>query len=312
MREEHSATPQVEFPVAEFRGPEDGPFVVIVAGMHAGEYAGVLAAGQLVQRLPRLVRRGRVLVVPVLSMRAFLQRNMQLSPVDQHEVHYLWPGDPSSSYSAHLIDALYRTIKGADAMLDLHAGEFAQDLTPYVCVPWEGDGALWDRSFELACYFEVPFIDKRAVAETALALPRALLADGTPNLWTEIGRNGLPESKTVRLQRDGCLEVLRSLRVIDGEVMRRSPRIVGPRHWGIHAEKTGVWIPGVRPSQSVREGQRLGKMTDFFGKTLQIFRSPADALVEYVCTACAIDFDRQPHGNRWHQLLVQLAEDRGG
>ncbi|MGH2472484.1 MAG: succinylglutamate desuccinylase/aspartoacylase family protein [Candidatus Limnocylindria bacterium] len=309
VSEEHPGGPPVEFPVAEFRGADDGPFVAIVAGMHAGEYAGILAAGQLVQSLGRLIRRGRVLVIPVLSVQAFLQRNMQLSPIDQREVHYVWPGDPSSSYSAHLVDALYRTVKGADATLDLHAGEFTQELTPYVCVPWIGDGALWDRCLELARCFDVPFVVKRVITDTPHGLPHALLDDGTPNIWTEIGRNGLPELEMVQLQRDGCLNVLRLLGAIDGEAEQRAPRMVGPGQWSVHADQTGIWIPGVKAGQSVREGQRLGEMTNLFGKTIQTFEAPVDAIVQYVCTACAINTDRQLYGNRWHQHLVQLGED---
>jgi hypothetical protein len=207
------------------------------------------------------------------------------------------------------VDLLFRTLETSDAVLDLHGGEFTQDLTPYVGTPWEGDGPLYDRSLELATAFAVPFADKRAVAETANALPRALNAKGIPNIWTEIGHNGLPEPDMVDLQYEGCINALRLLSLIEGRGVRHEQRLVGPRHWSVHAEQSGVWVPAIRAGDHVREGQVLGRLYDVFGDEIELFRSPADALAEYVCTSPAINADRVPFGNHWHQHLAQLVED---
>jgi predicted deacylase len=313
LREEHAGAPPVEFPLVEVLGSA-GPTVSIVAGMHPGEYAGVIAAGQLARELARSDGkvRGRILIIPILSTQAFFQRAIQLSPVDEREPHYVWPGNPGGSYTEHLVDLLFRTIETSDAVLDLHGGEFTQDLTPYVGTPWEGDGPLYDRSVELASAFDVPFADRRVVAETANALPRALNARGIPNIWTEIGHNGLPEPSAVRTQYEGCVNALRLLAVLDGKAIRHPQRLVGPRHWSVHAERSGVWVPEIRAGDHVREGQVLGRQFDVFGDEIEVFRSPADALAEYVCTSPAINADRRPFGNQWHQHLAQLVEDPAG
>jgi predicted deacylase len=283
--------------------------VAIIAGMHGGEYAGVLAATQLIRHLARAEVRGRVLVIPIQSALAFFSRSMQLSPVDGQEVHYLWPGNPGGSFSEHLVDLVFRTLRVADAVIDLHAGEFVQDLTPYVGVPWLDDGPLWQRSLDLATGFDVPFINRRAVAETNIALPRALLEVGIPNVWTEIGRNGLPEPTAIALQYEGLVNVLALLDVLPGSGTRYSPRQVGPRHWSILAEQSGLWHPKIRAGQRVAAGQLLGEMTDVFGDQLQTYTAPADALATFVCTSPAIDIDNQPHGNNWHRHVVQLVDD---
>ena len=310
LREDHPGAPPVEFPLVDVVGGP-GPTVAIVAGMHPGEYAGVLAAGQLARELAAADRpvKGRVIIIPILSTQAFFQRAIQLSPIDEQEPHYVWPGNPGGTYTEHLVDLLFRAIESSDAVLDLHGGEFTQDLTPYVGTPWEGDGSLYDRSVELASAFEVPFADKRAVAETANALPRALNAKGIANIWTEIGRNGLPEPEMVRLQYEGCANALRLLGLLEGKAIRYEQRLVGPRHWSVHAARSGVWIPAVHAGDHVSEGDVLGRLYDVFGAELEVFRSPADSLAEYVCTSPAINVDRQPFGNHWHQHLAQLVED---
>lgn len=309
LREEHPGGPPVEIPLAEVIGAEGGPTVAIMAGMHAGEYAGVLAAVQLIRRLADMPMSGRVLIVPIISIQAFYQRNMQLSPIDQREVHYVWPGDPDASYSAHLVDLLFRTIRVASAVVDLHGGEFVQELRPYVAIPWEQDGDLFERALAIGRSFPVPFVDKRPLPDSPLALPRALYREGIPNVWTEVGHNGLIGAAEVRIQAEGCLNVVGLLGLIAGRTQPPQPRLVGPRRWSVVADRTGLWLPEIRAGDHVRAGQPLGRMVDPFGEVLRTFEAPADAIVEYVCTSPAIDSERRPHGNVWHQHLAQLAED---
>jgi predicted deacylase len=303
------ADAELEFPLADMRGARDGPTVAVISGMHGGEFSGPLAAMRLIQRVDPDALSGRLLIVPVLSTQAFMQRNMQLSPVDAREVHFVWPGNPGGSYSEALIDLLFGVVKDADFLLDLHAGEMAQALEPYVAVPWVADGPLWDASLMLASCFDVPFVDRRALADTPLALPGALLERGIPNVWTEIGRNGLTDERYTALQYDGLVNVLRQLRMVPGEPRSFTPRVVGPGHWSVYAERSGIWLPAVGPYDHVVLGQPLGELVDYFGQRLETYTAPADALVEYIASNPAINAGRKPHGYAWHQLLVQLVED---
>jgi len=300
----------LEFPLADIRGARPGPTVAIITGMHGGEFSGPLAAMRLIRTVDPDDLAGRLLIVPVLSTQAFMQRNMQLSPVDQREMHYVWPGNPNGTYSEALIDLVFGVVKDANFLLDLHAGEMAQALEPYVCVPWVADGPLWEASLKLAQAFDVPFVDRRALADTPLALPKALLDRGIANVWTEIGRNGLTDERYTALQFDGLLNVLRALHMLPGEPRVFSPRVVGPRHWTVSADRSGVWLPAVGPYDHVSAGQALGELVDYFGQRLEMMVSPAAAVVEYIASNPAINAERKPHGYAWHQLLVQLAEDR--
>ena len=311
ITEDHAGGPAIEFPLAVFTGSVDGPTVAVVAGMHGGEYAGMLGAGRLIQRLERLPVQGRILVVPILSMLAAFRRSMQLSPVDEREVHYQWP-NREGSYSEHLVELLLRTIGKVDVYMDLHGGEFAQDLTPHVGVPWVGDDPLWEKSLALARAFDVPFVSRRPVRDTPLALPLILLDAGVPNIWTEIGRNGLPEERTVSLQYAGVLNAIRAVGGLPGKAVVHNPRIVGPRSWRVVGTENGLWRPAVRPGQHVKTGQLVGEMFDVFGARLREFRAEGDALVMWVCTSPPIDVNRHPHGNNWHQWLAHLAEDPTG
>jgi hypothetical protein len=129
-----------------------------MSGMHAGEYSGILAAQKLISAVNPDELSGTLLIVPVISTRAFMERNMQLNPVDQKEVHFIRPGNPEGTYSDMLIDTLFEVVKDSDFLIDSHAGEMAQALMSWVPVPVAGSSKameLSQKSLELASGFDV-------------------------------------------------------------------------------------------------------------------------------------------------------------
>ena len=103
-RRVHHSGEEVEIPVAHLTGARPGPTFAVMAGMHGGEYAGVLAAQRLIQTVDPDDLRGSLIVIPVISTEAFKMRSIQLSPVDGREAHYHVPGNPEGSYTARLLD----------------------------------------------------------------------------------------------------------------------------------------------------------------------------------------------------------------
>ena len=49
FKKSHSSGEVMEIPVARITGESPGPTFVVMSGMHAGEYSGILAAQKLVQ-----------------------------------------------------------------------------------------------------------------------------------------------------------------------------------------------------------------------------------------------------------------------
>src|SRR5262245_2006500 len=181
VRERHASGEELTIPVAVVEGARPGPTLAVTAGMHAGEYVGVHAAIRLLRSVDPSELRGRLIVVPVTSTRAFMMRSMQLSPVDEKEVHFQVPGNPGGSYSELLVDRLYRIVREADYLIDLHAGEFAQSLTPWVPVPVAASPRLARAALTLARCFNVPYLDLRTDAATIPAYARFLAEAGIAN-----------------------------------------------------------------------------------------------------------------------------------
>lgn len=308
VRKRHSSGEEMTIPVAVIEGNWPGPTLAVTAGMHAGEYDGVLAAGRLIQTIDPAELSGRLIVVPVISTRAFMMRSMQLSPVDEKELHFQRPGHPGGTYSELLIDRLYRVISEANYVIDLHGGEFVQSLTPWVPVPIAANPRLASAALRLARGFNVRYLDLRTEVTTIPSYARFLAEQGIANIWTEIGQNGLVDPVCTDLQYEGCRNALRAVGMLPGQPdVRVRHRYLGQRHHTVVAEQSGLWFPAIEAGQIVHEGDVLGELRDYFGDRLTRYYAPFDGIVLYYWTSPAINVERQPHGYNWHACLVRLA-----
>lgn len=303
----HRSGRLVEIPVATIQGAKPGPTFVVMAGMHAGEYAGILAAQKLITTVEPARLTGRLIVLPVISTRAFMMRNMQLSPVDQREVHFYLPGSPEASYTEFLVDVLWSVIEDANFLIDMHAGEFAQALMSWVPVPMVGPKKVQDDSMAIAAGYRVEYIEPRYARERIPGLAAYLSERGIANVWAEIGRNGLPLPEHVALQYDGAIAAMQTFGMLPGTPPRPPHKHIGRRRAQINADMSGVWVSAVREGQIVEQGQLLGELRDYFGSVLKTYTAPFRGIVLYYWSSPAINHRRKPHGYEWHSGLISLA-----
>ncbi|NQW16602.1 MAG: succinylglutamate desuccinylase/aspartoacylase family protein [Chloroflexi bacterium] len=296
----------LEIPVITFRGESDGPEFTVMSGMHAGEYSGILAAQRLINHLRTTGISGTVRVIPVVSTRAFMARNMQLSPVDQREVHFYGPGNADNSYTEFQIDTLYKLLVTSNYVIDMHSGEFAQALHSWIPVPMQGSDDFQRRTLSLALGYPVEHIELRRERESVPALVNHLADDGVANIWAEIGKNGLPNESHIDAHYQGLIAALQTAGNLAGEPQRPSHTFIEGSRRQINADVSGVWHPAVKEGDIVEPGQPLGNITDYFGTVLEEYFAEERALVLYYWTSPAIDHLRRPHGYDWHSGLVSL------
>ncbi len=304
----HASGEEIEIPVARIKGDRPGPLMTVMSGMHAGEYSGILAAQKLISEVKPEELSGTLLVIPVISTRAFMERNMQLNPVDQKEVHFIRPGNPDGTYSDMLIDTLFDVVKESDYLIDSHAGEMAQSLMSWVPVPMRGSNELSGKSLELARGFAVEYVEPRHDLPSIPPFCVALLNAGIANIWVECGKNGVPTEQDISIHFDGYIAALQTVKMLAGDPARPRQKLLKGTRSQINSEKSGVWHPAVKEGEIVVEGQYLGRLTDYFGNTLEEFHSPTRSLVLYYWSSPAINADRTPHGYNWHNGLVSLLD----
>lgn len=304
----HSSGELIEIPVARIKGERSGPQMTVMSGMHAGEYSGILAAQKLISDVKPEELSGTLLVIPVISTKAFMERNMQLNPVDQKEVHFIRPGNPEGTYSDMLIDTLFDIVKESDYLIDSHAGEMAQSLMSWVPVPMKGANETSSRSLELARGFDVEYVEPRYDLPSIPPFCVALLNAGIANIWVECGKNGVPTPEDTAVHFDGYIAAMQTVKMLAGDAARPRQKLLKGTRSQINSDKSGVWHPAVKEGEIVEAGQYLGKLTDYFGNTLEEFHSPTKSLVLYYWSNPAINADRRPHGYDWHNGLVSLLD----
>ena len=305
---EHHSGESIEIPVARIQGTKPGPQLTVMSGMHAGEYSGILAAQKLITAVKPEDISGTLLVVPVISTRAFMERNMQLNPVDQKEVHFIRPGNPGGTHSDLLIDTLFELVKNSDYLIDSHAGEMAQALFSWVPVPMWGPDELREKSLSLARGFDVKYVEPRHDAASIPPFCLALVDAGIANIWVECGKNGVPTDSDTATHFDGYIAAMQTIGMLEGQPARPRQEILKGRRSQINSDISGVWHPAIKEGDIVEKGQYLGRLTDYFGNTLQEYHSPARSLVLYYWSSPAINANRRPHGYDWHNGLVSLLE----
>ncbi len=306
IRRKFQGGSSLEIPVATIDGAASGPIFTVISGMHAGEYSGVLAAQRLIQTVDAGRMSGTLRVVPIVSTAAFLARSMQLSPIDEREVHFYAPGNPDGSYTEFQIDTLYSILRGSDFVIDMHSGEFAQALHPWVPVPMVGAPNVQEASRSLSMGYRVEYVELRREISSIPRLASYLADDGISNLWAEVGKNGLPDEEHIAIHHDGVIAAMQTVGMLPGLPERPPQKVVEGRRFQLNANQSGVWHSYVREGEIVETGQELGKITDYFGDTLEVYLAPERALVLYYWSSPAIDHTRRPHGYDWHAGLVSL------
>ncbi len=127
---DRSAYGHIPIPLAVLNAGDDGPTVLLTDGNHGDEYEGPIALMKLMQRMPTLAIRGRLIVIPALNFPAFAN-GLRTSPIDGGNLNRLFPGarhGKPMEMIAHYVET--ELLPRADVVFDFHAGGASFDHAP--------------------------------------------------------------------------------------------------------------------------------------------------------------------------------------
>ena len=276
-----------EIPVAVVRGAKPGPVLALVSGAHGTEYASIAAIEELIARLDPAQVSGTVVLVPLVNVASFEGKVPHVNPVDGKSMNRFYPGRAEGTQTERALLAMTRdVVERCDYLVDLHGGDLDEDLRPYAYWLKTGNAALDAKSREMVLAFGLDHIIVAADRPTDAAASRYLdstaATRGKPAITVEAGRAGTVDPEDVRALVDGCLSVMRQLRMLPGEPMRvEHPVWITTLH-AVASEATGIFHPLVKRGTYVAAGAPLGYVTDYFGKEIFRARAPAAGIVLYV------------------------------
>jgi predicted deacylase len=274
-------------PFSIVHGAKPGPVLALIAGVHGQEYTPVLALQRLRTSIVPATLSGTVIMVHVANMPSYLGRTIYYSPVDRKNLNRVVPGRADGTLWERIAERLTReVIDRATHVVDLHAGDGNESLRPYVYWITTGPQEVADmgRKMALASGFDHIVIDRGRPTDAAksIYLSNTAILRGKPALTVESGFLAVPdEASIVRLERAvaGWLKLL-GMQAAGPEPAQHVVWI--DRSEVLTSKFTGIWYPLVDRGHTVAQGTVIGRVTDFFGKTLDEIRAPFAGEVLYV------------------------------
>jgi uncharacterized protein len=302
----HELLAGLEHPAFEARGAKDGPHLVLIGGVHGGEYSSIAAVIRVMTELDERELAGTITAVPVVSMQSFRHRSPFVVPEDGKNLNRCFPGSYDGTYTDVLARSIFDTlIAPADAFLDLHGGDMVEGLEPFAIYE---ESEVEERAHGIAVAMGLPYVvrERRHADGLGGMTTSAAAAAGIPGVTAEAGGCGLLEESAVRMLADGARNVLRHLGMLPGEPAAPHPelRTVGSFLW-LRAKDAGWWETAVSAGAEVEEGQLLGCVRDLWGDELEQIHAPAAGVVLFVTTSPAVGDDGLLLG-----LGAELAADR--
>jgi len=274
-------------PFSILHGTTPGPTLALVAGVHGMEYIPILGLQRLRASIDPTTLRGTILMVHVANMPSFLGRTIYYSPVDGKNLNRCYPGKSDGTVSERIAFAITsQPIEQCDYLLDLHSGDGNESLRPYVYWITTGPAEVADmgRKMALASGFDHVIVDRGRPTDPAASvyLSNTAILRGKPALTVESGYLAVTDEASIaRIERAvaGWLKLL-GMRS-EGPDPVQQPIMI-ERSEVLTSKKTGIWYPMVERGHTVAQGTVIGRVTDFFGKTLEEIRAPFAGEILYV------------------------------
>lgn len=261
----------VEVPVFINRAKQEGPTVLLLAGMHGDEINGIEILRRVIRENYHQPTRGTIVCIPIMNIFGFI--NQSRTVPDGRDLNRVFPGSPHGSLASRIAHTLLNeVVKHVDYILDFHTGGASRSNYPQIrTAPTD------EKSLALARVFNAPFIiaskhlDK-SLRKTAYSLNKQiLLYEGGESLRL----NELAVQEGI----DGTRRILHHLQMLSAEASTGSQSVLLKKTTWIRAKVSGLFRATVSNGSHVAKGGVLGVVTDPYGEFERSIRAPAAGYV---------------------------------
>ncbi|GAA4817826.1 succinylglutamate desuccinylase/aspartoacylase family protein [Nocardioides caeni] len=264
----------VSLPVRVVHGREDGPTVWVNAAIHGDEVMGVEVIRQVMADLSPKTLRGTVVAVPVVNVLGFMTGDRYLP--DRRDLNRSFPGSARGSLAsriAHLF--MTEVVSKCDVGIDLHTAADRRTNLPQIRADLDDP-----RTRHLAEAFGAPLMLHARLRDGSLR--QAARDAGASVLLYEAGEALRFEEEPIAVGVAGVRRVLAALDLIDplpqDPPERPSPVESRSSGW-VRARGTGILHMEVHLGETVAVGDRLGGLSDTFGRRVRLVHADRDGVV---------------------------------
>ena len=304
----------LKIPIQIQRGEEDGPVVFITAALHGDELNGTGAVRELICDESLELKRGALILVPILNLLAF-DRHSRYLP-DRRDLNRFFPGSPSGSLTGRIARQIFNEIVRRSTIgIDLHTAAIRRTNYPNVRADMSNP-----KIRQLAIDFGTEVILSSQGPEGSLR--REATRMEVPTIVMEGGEVWKVEPAIVATAVRGIKNILCSLDMIEGEIDRPEKQIVIETTKWVRADRGGFLQFHVQPGQLVEEGQPLATNNSLLGHEKSLMVAPFKGLIlgmttipaispgEPVCHVGKISTDAHVHELRGNRAEAESLEGK--
>jgi hypothetical protein len=277
-----------KIPITVFHGRKSGPVLALVAGVHGYEYSPIIALQRILPQLDVNNISGTLIIVHIANMPSFLRRTIYYSPIDGKNLNRVFPGKRDGTVTERIAYVLTKeVIERSDYFVDIHCGDGNESLSPYLAYYVDAPNQeLVTRADELAKAFGIMCIKQVSGRprdpNAAVYSTNAAMLRGKVTFAVESGELGKTEHKPIAAIEKGVINILRKLKMIDGEVEKFDNHLIIDSEESVRSTVQGIFYPLLERGQPVSKGMLLGYVTDFFGNRILDVRSPITGVILYM------------------------------
>ena len=278
----------LSIPVVVIHGAKPGPVLALVAGSHGTEYASIIALYKLTALLSPADISGTVIIVPLINIPSFEQKVPHVNPVDKKSMNRFYPGKMDGTQTeraSYLITK--QVVEQCDHLIDLHGGDTDESLRTYSYWTKTGNETQDRISREMVLAFGLDHIiistERPKDPQASRFLENTATTRGKPSITVEAGHAGTVETDDVNALVDGCVNIMRYLKMISGAASAVQHPVWIERIATLASEQTGIFYPLIKRGTYVEQGMKVGYVTDYFGNVSFEARAPAAGIILYIC-----------------------------
>jgi len=270
----------VRIPIHIRRAKQEGPVVFVTAALHGDEINGTGAVRQLIHEGELDLIRGSVIFVPVLNLLAF-DRHSRYLP-DRRDLNRSFPGSTTGSLAGRMARTIFSEIVSrCDYGIDLHTAAIRRTNYPNVRAELSNPEV---RRIAKAFGCEVIMDGKGPKG----SFRREACNAGCPTIIMEGGEVWKVEPGIVETAVRGVKNVLRELKMLDGEIESPDYQVAIKSSKWIRAERGGFLQFHVKPGDLIEKDQPLATNTTLLGRERSVLYAPFNAVVIGMSTLPAV------------------------
>ncbi|MCG1036274.1 succinylglutamate desuccinylase/aspartoacylase family protein [Polaribacter sargassicola] len=261
----------VKVPVIIEHSNEEGPVVLLLAGVHGDETNGVGIVREIISQKINKPKKGTIICIPVFNIFGYLVQTREFP--DGRDLNRVFPGTLNGSLASQFAYQFTKEIAPfVDYVIDFHTGGGDRDNIAQIRCAIEDKKGL-----ELAKVFNPPMIVfsnniSKSIRYTLNKMDKTiLLFEGgkTKELNPTIINEGV----------NGTKNVLIHLGLIDGEItVREKPVLIEKSKW-LRASHSGMFKIMVNNGSFVKKKELIGVIQDPFGEFKKKVHAPFNGYI---------------------------------